>query len=196
MTSQNRHLHREILQVLRRANVPHDPLLPAQIKTVTATNRLQTDTSAFVGMRILPGRMNVLIRPKTFVVETTRLERQAFITTYSVVVMDAAGDLRLVEDLTIDHTDLDRLGHFIEQVADLVEAQAAYNQYPSSDRFKMMDATIVFGRQVARLPAARWAEWIILILEGLQSHADDEDYDKMLTELTLAIEVHQLEGTW
>lgn len=196
MTGQTRHLHREILQVLRKADIPYDPLLPAQIKTVTATNRLRTDTDAFIGMVIFPGRTNVLIRPKTFVVETTRLERQSFITTYSVVVMDAAGALRLVPDLTVDHTDLDRLGRFIEHVADLVDEQARYNSPPRATTKKTMAVLHDAAIRIGRTPTARWPGLIILILEHLQGLTTKDAYGRMLAELGLAIEVWELEGTW
>lgn len=196
MPYQIRPLYLEILQVLKKADIPYDPLLPAQIKTVTATNRLDTDISAFTGMHILPGRLNILIRPKTFVVETTRIDGQAFITTYSVVVMDAAGKLRLVEGLTVDHTDLDRLGHFVKNVADLAEEQAAYNHTTPTTTHVTRALLSEAATRIAHTSKTMWAAWIIYILEVLQDHTDPAAYGKMLAELGLAIEVWELEGRW
>jgi len=125
MTYQIRPLFHQVLQVIRKAGIPFDPLLPAQVRTITTVNRLQTHSNPFIGMAIPPGRINTLLRPKTFLVQTTRLDHHAFITTYNVVVMDAAGDLRLVEDITTDDTEPGWASRFVDQVADLVEEQAA-----------------------------------------------------------------------
>ncbi len=196
MSYQIRPLFHEILQVIRKANIPFDPLLPAQVKTITAVRRLYTDSTPFVSMDILPGRINTLIRPKTFLVKTTRLDHHAFVTTYSIVVMDAAGDLRLVEDLTANDTKAAISTSFIDQVARLVEEQAEHNQSPPTTelttRFVLSNAAL----RIANVAEPRWARWIIYILEVLQDHADEEAYGRTMAELGLAIEAWELEGSW
>lgn len=196
MTYQIRPLFHEILQVIRKANIPFDALLPAQVKTITAVRRLHTDSNPFVGMAIPPGRVNTLIRPKTFLVKTTRLDHHTFITTYNIVVMDAAGDLRLVEDFTANDTKAVISASFIDQVARLVEEQAAFNHTTpmlvAITRSMLSDTAL----HIANIAKPRWARWVIYILEVLQDHAEPIPYDVMLTELSLAIEIRQLEGSW
>lgn len=196
MSYQIRPLYIEILQVLQKADIPYDPLLPARIKTVTAVNRLHTADRAFVGMAILPGRLNVLIRPKTFLVETLRLHDHAFTSTWSIVVMDAAGDLRLVEGITDNDMQPGDKGHFVNQVADLVEEQSAYNHTTPTTTHVTRALLSEAATRIAHLHKTNWARWIIYILEVLQDHAEPAAYNNTLAELGLAIEVWELEGRW
>lgn len=196
MTYQIRPLFYQIQRVLKQANINYDPLLPTHIRTVTVVNRLHTGNDAFIGIAILPGRINVLVRPKTFIAETTKIVQGNFITTYSAVVMDAAGELRLVEGLTIDHTDTDGFDHFVNQVADLVDEQAGRNHPNHSPNIETMNALHHVARQIAKDPPPTWAGWVAYLLEQLQDHHDREDHANMLTELSLAIAVRQLEGKW
>jgi len=196
MSYQIRPLFYQIQRVLKQAHIDYDPLLPTQIKTVSAVNRLQPRSNAFVGIAILPGRINTLIRPKTFVVETTKIVADNFVITYSVVVMDDAGDLRLVEGLAIDHTDLDGLDAFVNSVADLVEEQDALNHTTPTPDFTTRSLLASAALHIANIAKPRWAGWIIYVLEVLQDHAEPIAYNVMLTELSLAIEVRQLQGSW
>ena len=196
MTYQIRPLFQEILQVVKKAGIPFDPLLPAQVKTITAVSRLHAHSNPFIGMAILPGRINVLLRPKTFLVKTLRLEAPAFITTYNVVVMDAAGDLRLVEEITANDTKAVIPTSIIDQIADLVEEQNAHNHCPSPICHATMKLLTAAASRIAHTDTSEWAGWILYILKALEDHAKPEDYDNMLSELSLAIEVRQLEGEW
>lgn len=196
MTSQTRPLYHEILQVLKKGNVTYNALLPTHIKTVTAVNRLHTVNRAFIGMTILPGRLNVLIRPKTFLVETLRLVDQAFASTWSVVVMDAAGDLRLVEDITTNGDKPSDDGRFVDQVADLVEEQNTYNCTTPTTTHVTRALLSEAATRIAHIHKTKWIGWVVYILEVLQDHAEPVAYGKMLVELGLAIEVWELEGRW
>jgi hypothetical protein len=196
MSYQIRPLYLEILQVLKKADIPYDPLLPAHIKTVTAVNRLHIADRAFIGMAILPGRLNVLIRPKTFLVETLRLLDHNFASTWSIVVMDTAGDLRLVEGITANDSDPTNTEHFVDQVADLVEEQNAYNHTTPTTTHVTRALLSEAATRIAHLHKTNWARWIIYILEVLQDHAEPAAYNNTLTELSLAIEIRQLEGNW
>lgn len=196
MTSQTRPLYLEILQVLKKADVPYDALLPARVKTITAVNKLDPGRPAFTGMTILPGRINILIRPKTFLVETFRLIDQAFASTWSVVVMDAAGDLRLIEDITSNDSDPTKVEHFVDQVADLVEEQNTYNCTTPTTTHVTRALLSEAATRIAHTHKTRWARWVVYILEVLQDHTEPVAYGKMLAELSLAIEVWELEGRW
>ena len=196
MSYQIKPLFHEILQVLRKAKVPFDPLLPTHVKTVTTVNRSAAGHEAFIGMAILPGRINTLLRPKTFLVETLRLEERVFVRTFNVVVMDAAGDLRLVEEITTDDAKPGWASRIVDQVGDLVDEQATLNHNPPTltvvTRSVLSDAAL----RIAHTAKPRWASWVIYILEVLQDHAEPRGYDIMLTALSLAIEIRQLEGSW
>lgn len=196
MTYQIRPLYPEILQVLKKADVAYDALLPAHIKTITAVNRQGTGYRAFIGMAILPGRINVLVRPKTFLVETLRRLDHNFSSTWNIVVMDAAGDLRLVEDITDNDTQPGDKGHFVNQVADLVEEQNAYNHTTPTTTHVTRSLLSEAATRIAHTHKTRWAGWVIYILEVLQDHAEPAAYAKMLAEVGLAIEVWELERTW
>jgi hypothetical protein len=196
MTGQTRPLYHEILQVLRKANVAYDALLPAHIKTITAVNRLSTGYRAFIGMAILPGRINVLIRPKTFLVETLRIVNQDFVSTWSVVVMDAAGDLRLVEGITANDDEPSGDDRFVDQVADLVNEQNEHNHATPTTSHVTLSLLSAAAARIAHTHKTKWAGWIVYILEALQDHAEPDAYGRMLAELSLAIEVWELEGRW
>lgn len=196
MTYQIRPLFQQILHALGRPLSHYDHNFPIQIKTVATVRRLPPQPDIFIGVAILPGHINTLIRPKTFAVETTSLVEGTPITTYSIVVMDAAGDLRLVEGLTIDHTDTDGLDAFTNQVAALVEGQAMHNLPTSTTECVTLRLLHDAATRISHTPAVRWAGWVVHILETLQDHADPTAYGKMLAELSLAIEVWELDGTW
>ena len=196
MTSETRSLHYEVLQILKKANVPYDPLLPIRIKTISIVNRSHTTDRAFIGMTILPGRTDVLVRPKTVLVETLRLDRNSFITTWNIVVMDAAGDLRLVEDITANDGDPSGANRFVDQVADLVEEQANLNHPPPTTDHATMNILHDAATRISHTHRSRWAGWITYILEVLQDHAEPAAYGKMLAEVGLAIAVWELEGSW
>lgn len=196
MTYQIRPLFHQILHTLGKPLSHYDPHFPIQIKTLTAVNRLQPPRNTFIGMAILPGRINVLLRPKVFVVETTAIVEDIPVTTYNVVVMDAAGDLRLVEDITASSNDLDGLSRFILQAADLLDEQAGRNHPQPPLSTNTRNALCAAARHIAREPKPRWVAWVTYILEELEDHNDSDDYANMLTELSLAIEARQLEGSW
>lgn len=196
MTYQIRPLFQQILHTLGKPLSAYDTNFPIQIKTVTAVNTQRPHHQAFVGMAILPGRINVLLRPKVFVVETTALVGDIPLTTYNVVVMDAAGDLRLVEEIRASTDSLDDLSRLILQVSDLLDEQAAHNSNPPVGNAQTLVTLRTAARQIAQHPHQLWPGWITYILEELEAHTEPVAYGRMLAKLGLAIEIWSLEGKW
>lgn len=196
MNTRTRDLHHQIMDTVTRTEgrpLPHSKAFAMRITGITPGVKGLTaiqGTPVETGVRTYPNRISI------YLVRTFHRRGDIEVAIYNVVIMDKAGDIRLLLDARADarsKKDDQELRQY------LTELLAEHDELNNSDLSANHQVKRALDRIVNLIPywnTEKWTKWITYLLEALRDKTDLATYEEFLEQVGDAIATRMVTGRW
>ncbi|MBA7671061.1 hypothetical protein ES703_79212 [subsurface metagenome] len=196
MNVQTRNLYRQIMAAVVSSEGISHPTDEPLVMQVTGITPGKKDMDAVQGTPIEKGPIDVTLRPGVYLTRTVHRRGEKDVPIYNVCVMDAAGDIRLLQDMRVDGRGKDAIKQLWTSLAELVDEHDQLNNPEPPTYHQLMHALDKATTMIKALPSDEWMEWTTYFLEAMDGKPNKPTYELFMENLQYAIEARLTTGMW
>lgn len=191
-----RPLYEQILATIARHEWETRPRHGRWIQVITQVNRNWHTNQAITGPYLKRGNTPVANKPTLFLAKSSPGGRLPQDAQYHIVVMDADGNLRVLDDPNLPNPGYPYTAATIAQLLTLLaEMKLVPNPQPRLPSLSLQ-ARQNFITRIAAQPPDAWASIILYVLEGLAKRIEEDAYTLFLETLANDIDIRVGTGMW